>query len=112
MHGKEVLEQGNPEAPVCSDCHTGMNVQNPFLPATQIEITKNCGKCHTEEYASYLDTYHGQVNKLGFTFTAKCFNCHGAHNIQRVTDPASTRVSGQPAEDLPEAAMPRRRPAS
>ena len=90
VHGKAVLEQGSPNAPVCSDCHTGMNVQNPFLPATQIEIAKNCGKCHTEEYASYLDTYHGQVNKLGFTFTAQCFNCHGAHNIKRVTNPESS----------------------
>ena len=89
VHGQEVLEQGNPAAPVCSDCHTGMNVQDPFKPETQIAITKRCGNCHTEEYASYLDTYHGQVNRLGFTFTAKCFNCHGAHNILRVSNPAS-----------------------
>jgi cytochrome b subunit of formate dehydrogenase len=90
VHGIEVLQQGNPKAPVCADCHTGMNIQNPFLPATQLVITKNCGSCHTEEYASYLDTYHGQVNKLGFTFTAQCFNCHGTHDIKRVTDPQSS----------------------
>ena len=90
VHGTEVLQQGNPRAPVCSDCHNGMNIQNPFLPATQLVITKNCGKCHKEEYASYLDTYHGQVNKLGFTFTAQCFNCHGTHDIKRVTNPASS----------------------
>jgi cytochrome b subunit of formate dehydrogenase len=90
VHGSEVLQQGNPRAPVCSDCHNGMNIQNPFLPATQLVITKNCGKCHTEEYASYLDTYHGQVNKLGFTFTAQCFNCHGVHDIKRVTNPQSS----------------------
>ena len=89
VHGKEVLLQGNPNAAVCSDCHTGMNIQDPFQTSTILAITKNCGNCHKEEYASYLDTYHGQVNKLGFTFTAKCFNCHGSHNIQRVSDPAS-----------------------
>jgi len=89
VHGVEVLQQGNPGAPVCSDCHTGMNIQNPFLPATQLTITRNCGRCHKEEYASYLDTYHGQVNRLGFTFTAQCFNCHGTHDIKRVSDPAS-----------------------
>jgi cytochrome b subunit of formate dehydrogenase len=89
VHGKEVLQNGNPNAAVCSDCHNGMNIQNPFLTSTQLTITKNCGKCHQEEWGSYLDTYHGQVNKLGFTFTAKCFNCHGSHNVQRVSDPSS-----------------------
>ncbi len=90
VHGKEVLQNGNPKAAVCSDCHNGMDIQNPFLTSTQLTITKNCGNCHQEEFASYLDTYHGQVNKLGFTFTAKCFNCHGSHNVQRVSDPTST----------------------
>jgi cytochrome b subunit of formate dehydrogenase len=92
VHGKEVLENGNANAAVCSDCHTGMNIQDPFKDSTQISIVRNCGNCHKEEYASYLDTYHGQVNKLGFTYTAKCFNCHGSHDIKRVSDPQS-RVS-------------------
>jgi cytochrome b subunit of formate dehydrogenase len=89
VHGNEVLQQGNPAAPICSDCHNGMNIQNPFLSATQVVITRNCGGCHNEEYSSYLDTYHGQVNRLGFTFTAQCFNCHGSHDIKRVSNPAS-----------------------
>jgi len=90
VHGKEVLQNGNPLAAVCSDCHNGMDIQNPFRTSTQLAITRNCGNCHEEEWKSYLDTYHGQVNKLGFTFTAKCFNCHGSHTIQRVSDPSST----------------------
>jgi cytochrome b subunit of formate dehydrogenase len=90
VHGEEVLQIGNAKAAVCSDCHGGMNIQDPFKPETQLAITKNCGKCHKEEWESYLDTYHGQVNKLGFTFTAKCFNCHGSHNIQRVRSPKSS----------------------
>ncbi len=89
VHGNEVLQQGNPAAPICSDCHNGMNIQNPFLSATQVVITRNCGGCHNEEYSSYLDTYHGQVNRLGFTFTAQCFNCHGSHDIKRVSNPVS-----------------------
>lgn len=89
VHGKEVLENGNAQAAVCSDCHTGMNVQDPFKDTTQISIVRNCGNCHKEQYASYLDTYHGQVNKLGFTYTAKCANCHGSHDIKRVNDPQS-----------------------
>ena len=93
VHGKEVLQNGNPKAAVCSDCHNGMDIQNPFLTSTQLTITKNCGNCHQEEFASYLDTYHGQVNKLGFTFTAKCFNCHGSHNVQRVIGSDVDRLS-------------------
>ena len=90
VHGREVLLNGNAAAAVCSDCHTGMNVQDTSKDATQIAIVQRCGNCHKEQYASYLDTYHGQVNKLGFTYTAKCFNCHGSHGIKRVNDPQSS----------------------
>ena len=38
---------------------------------------------------SYTSTYHGQVNTLGFAYTAKCFDCHGNHTIKRVDDPTS-----------------------
>ena len=38
---------------------------------------------------SYFDTYHGKVSRLGYTKTAKCYDCHGAHDIQKVTDPRS-----------------------
>ena len=90
VHGQEVLQQGNPKAAVCSDCHTTHDVQDPFLDKTQLQITKNCGNCHKEQLASYQGTYHGQVNTLGFAYTAKCFDCHGYHTIQRVSDPRST----------------------
>jgi cytochrome b subunit of formate dehydrogenase len=90
VHGKEALQNGNPQAAICSDCHTGHNIQDVSLDSTRLLITKNCGSCHTEELKSYVGTYHGQVNTLGFTFTAKCFDCHGSHKIQRVDDPAST----------------------
>ena len=38
---------------------------------------------------SYFDTYHGKVSKLGYVKTAKCYDCHGSHDILPVTDPAS-----------------------
>ena len=82
--------QGNPKAAICSDCHTTHDIQDPFLDKTQLLITKNCGNCHKEQLASYQGTYHGQVNTLGFAYTAKCFDCHGYHTIQRVNDPRST----------------------
>jgi len=90
VHGKEALQNGNPKAAVCSDCHTTHDIQNPVLDTTRLLITKNCGNCHEDELKSYTGTYHGQVNTLGFAYTAKCFDCHGNHDIKRVDDPTSS----------------------
>jgi cytochrome b subunit of formate dehydrogenase len=90
VHGKETLQNGNPIAAICSDCHTTHDVQNASLDTTRLLITKNCGDCHREELKSYMGTYHGQVNTLGFAYTAKCFDCHGSHTIKRVDDPSSS----------------------
>ena len=90
VHGQEALVNGNPKAAICSDCHTTHDVQNASLDSTRLLITKNCGSCHDEELKSYMGTYHGQVNTLGFAYTAKCFDCHGSHTIKRVADPASS----------------------
>jgi len=46
-------------------------------------------RCHEDVAKSYFDTYHGKVSQLGYTKTAKCYDCHGAHDIQRVEDPRS-----------------------
>jgi predicted CXXCH cytochrome family protein len=89
VHGKEVLQNHNPKAAVCADCHTNHDIDKPSLVSIQLLITQNCGTCHKENLKSYLETYHGQVNKLGYTYTAKCFDCHGNHDIQRVSDPSS-----------------------
>ncbi len=48
-----------------------------------------CGRCHEEIAKTYFDTYHGKVSRLGYTNTAKCYDCHGAHDIYRVADPRS-----------------------
>jgi cytochrome b subunit of formate dehydrogenase len=89
VHGKEVLENQNPVAAICSDCHSTHDVEDPAKDSTRLAITKNCGNCHSDNLKSYTDTYHGQVNKLGYAHTAKCFDCHGSHAIKRVADPDS-----------------------
>lgn len=89
VHGDEVIWKNNTRAAVCSDCHNPHEVQRPKTDAAKLHITKNCGNCHAASYRSYTHTYHGQINRLGYAHTAKCFNCHGSHNIQRVTDPES-----------------------
>jgi len=90
VHGKEVLQKGNPAAAICSDCHTTHDIESPAAESTKLAIVKNCGGCHTESFRTYTETYHGQVHKLGYAYTAKCYDCHGGHTVQRVSDPAST----------------------
>ncbi|HUI66326.1 MAG TPA: cytochrome C, partial [Bacteroidota bacterium] len=34
-------------------------------------------------------THHGKVSQLGYTKTAKCYDCHGAHDIMAIGDPRS-----------------------
>jgi len=90
VHGTQVLQEHNPKAAICADCHTSHEIENPVLTSTKLVITRNCGSCHKEQLQSYLATYHGQVSTLGYGYTAKCFDCHGSHKIQRVNDPRST----------------------
>ena len=48
-----------------------------------------CGRCHEEIADTYFDTYHGKVSQLGYTKTAKCYDCHGAHDILPTINPES-----------------------
>jgi len=90
VHGTEAVGKGNPKAATCTSCHTTHAVASPKSDAGKLSIVRNCGGCHSENFASYTDTYHGQVGTLGFTYTAKCFDCHGSHRILRVADAKST----------------------
>src|SRR5262249_1626504 len=89
VHGQENAK-GNTAAAVCVSCHTKHEIGSPKLDAVRLAITENCGNCHVERERTYRDTYHGKVGELGYAYTAKCFDCHGSHGIQRVTDPRST----------------------
>jgi len=89
-HGKALLEKGDSESAVCSDCHTTHEIDSPKGDAVMLTITENCGSCHKEAQQTYRSSYHGQVNKLGYTNSAKCFDCHGGHKVRGVDDPTSS----------------------
>jgi hypothetical protein len=98
-HGiQEVFEQSihhtlvgktDKELPVCNDCHSAHTIQRADVDGFKLEIMQKCGRCHQEIAATYFDTYHGKVSQLGYTKTAKCYDCHGAHDILKVSDPRS-----------------------
>ena len=73
---------------------------------------QKCGRCHGEIAKTYFDTYHGKVSQLGYTKTAKCYDCHGAHDIQPISRPALAPVAGERGRDLPEVPPRRHRGAS
>jgi cytochrome b subunit of formate dehydrogenase/uncharacterized protein with PIN domain len=88
VHSPEANHTGK-QLPVCSDCHTAHSIQRTDLSDFRLHIMDQCGRCHEAITESYFETYHGKVSKLGYLKTAKCYDCHGAHDVRKVTDPKS-----------------------
>lgn len=89
IHGKEAIDKRNEKAAVCADCHSAHRIGNTSADPVKLAITASCGSCHEPQYQSYKATYHGQITTLGYPYTAKCYDCHGAHGIVAVKDPES-----------------------
>ncbi len=88
-HGKAVAG-GNLKAPVCTDCHTAHAILQPTEAAFRMQSTPICGSCHTDKLSTYRDTFHSQLGSLGgYVETARCWDCHGAHEILPASDPRS-----------------------
>ena len=75
--------------PVCNDCHTAHTIRRADEQGFKLQIMQQCGRCHEAIAETYFDTYHGKVSQLGYTKTAKCYDCHGAHDIRKISDPES-----------------------
>jgi cytochrome b subunit of formate dehydrogenase len=88
VHGQEIAK-GNTQAAICSDCHSRHGVGEPHTSQGRVAITDNCGGCHQDSLETYRGTYHGKITRLGYGETAKCYDCHGSHQIQRLENPAS-----------------------
>jgi cytochrome b subunit of formate dehydrogenase len=89
VHGQENAKNMLAQAAICSDCHTAHAVTGTSGSPFKLTVTANCGNCHKEEYDSYKDTFHGKITSLGYSYTAKCFDCHGSHEIARISSPKS-----------------------
>ncbi len=88
VHSRSVTKTGDP-LPVCNDCHSAHTIRRADDEGFKLAIMSQCGRCHEAIAKTYFDTYHGKVSQLGYTKTAKCYDCHGAHDILKVTDPRS-----------------------
>lgn len=90
IHGTAIVEKKDEKSAVCSDCHTTHAIGSPKGDPAKLAITQNCGDCHKKAQKTYLESYHGQVNRLGYTNTAKCFDCHTGHKVKKDDDPTSS----------------------
>lgn len=89
IHG-QVFTAGGEEGPVCVNCHQSHSVTRVTDEKWKMGIVEECGNCHEELIETYWETYHGQVNALGYSKSARCSDCHGSHNILPPDDPDST----------------------
>ncbi|MFV1957971.1 MAG: cytochrome b/b6 domain-containing protein, partial [Planctomycetota bacterium] len=76
--------------PTCKECHTSHSISRKNQGKFRFLMMDQCGRCHESEAATFFDTYHGKVSRLGDAGAAKCYDCHGAHGILPPADPAST----------------------
>ncbi len=84
-----LVYKGDKQLPQCADCHTSHEIARADSAGFKLGIVAECGRCHGDVADSYYETFHGKVSKLGFAATAKCHDCHGAHDILPPSDPSS-----------------------
>jgi cytochrome b subunit of formate dehydrogenase len=77
------------EYPTCEDCHASHTIMRIENVGFRTQMMEQCGRCHEDEAATFFDTFHGKVSRLGGEVVAKCHDCHGTHDILPPTDPDS-----------------------
>jgi len=101
VHGV-LLAEGDPEGPVCTDCHTAHDIETPTNAHFKAVSDERCGECHEDRLTFYYDTYHGKAMALGrpnvASEVAACYDCHGHHDVFPVSDPRS-RLSDEKIVD-------------
>jgi len=100
VHGKALVEDGNPDMPACADCHTHHDIEHPDTARFRLSTPESCVRCHgdTELMAkygissdvatTYLTDFHGVTASLAGEseieprqLVATCISCHGVHDI-------------------------------
>ncbi|MCL4554248.1 MAG: hypothetical protein M1565_03820 [Actinobacteria bacterium] len=81
------------QPPTCADCHGSHRIRRLDNEQARRDLHlagyNMCGRCHTAEWESYDDPYHGAVYKRGALDAPACWDCHGAHAVFPSSDPVS-----------------------
>jgi len=94
-HGKAVLERGDPNAAVCTDCHGVHDILRVSDPRSAVAPTRQpatCGRCHSDAklmaaydlpadgVARFSSSVHGRALLQDHVRDApSCSACHGSH---------------------------------
>jgi nitrate/TMAO reductase-like tetraheme cytochrome c subunit len=102
-HGAALALDGNPDVPVCTDCHQSHAIEGVTSGNWRTRSPQLCGSCHgdkalmdkyglsTAVHTTYLTEFHGMTASLdaavgdGRTMSALCTDCHGTHDIPRAS---------------------------
>jgi hypothetical protein len=90
-----LLRDGNPIAPVCTDCHAPHAVKPKAARLALKEIP--CQKCHGSIFDAYAGSVHGVSRSKSDKSTAPiCSDCHRAHDVSAAStsDQAKTACQG------------------
>ena len=104
----QLLNAGNRDAPVCSDCHNPhsqptiqLDANGQPAPVEHATVAKICARCHNAIYDQYLTSVHGSgiTNNANMDVPA-CTDCHGVHTVQGPDSPgfrinSPTQVCGK-----------------
>ena len=77
------------ELPTCEDCHTSHRISRTDVTGFRFMMMEQCGRCHEDEADTFFETHHGKVSRLGSEGAAKCYDCHGTHEILPTSNPDS-----------------------
>jgi predicted CXXCH cytochrome family protein len=109
IHGSALLDEENPDVPVCTDCHGVHNIQDPRTQEFRVETPEMCAGCHADEQlmakyglpTNYYDLYELSWHGLDVSVyqarwpsiwhdSAICTDCHGIHDILPASEAGST----------------------
>lgn len=106
IHGQARAGDVNSLAAACVDCHGMHDIRPTADPASRtyhLNLADTCGHCHGnpdvikrghiaigDVMSLYQDSIHGRaVSRSGLTVAPNCSDCHGVHDIQRLSNPES-----------------------
>jgi nitrate/TMAO reductase-like tetraheme cytochrome c subunit len=82
----------------CVQCHTGIDgFPHPDFRAADrrdasLQLYTACQTCHADQYARANDSVHGRALEAGNREAAICTDCHTAHTVRRLTNPATRQL--------------------
>ena len=70
----------------CVDCHTELAGVDDW-PHRERLVLPDCGSCHEEEQAVFVEGFFGPLMQKGYTSIPNCSDCHGRHEVSWVGHP-------------------------